>query len=90
MAERRSPKPEVVGSIPAAPAKDKKESKMASPAEFIRQVKAEANKVTWSTRKEVIMSVLVVLMMVGLAALFFMAVDFVIFFAVQKILGLEL
>ena len=51
MVERRSPKPEVGGSIPSAPAK-KLINIMKNPLKFIQEVKQEAFKVTWPTSKE--------------------------------------
>lgn len=57
-------------------------------AEFIRQVRQEASKVTWSTRKETIMTTSVVLVMVLIASVFFFIVDGIIFNIVQRILGL--
>ena len=46
-----------------------------NPVEFINQVRAEASKVTWPTRKETLVTTLMVFIMVVLAALFFLAVD---------------
>jgi len=50
---------------------------MARPSvgEFVRQVRQEANKVTWPTRTETIQSTLMVMAMVAFAALFFFVVD---------------
>ena len=50
MVERRSPKPEVGGSIPSAPAR-KEFKKMFNPLKFVQGVKQEAFKVTWPTKK---------------------------------------
>lgn len=61
---------------------------MASPGAFIRQVRQEASKVTWPTRKETGITTLMVFIMVVLAAIFFFAVDQVLGFAVRFILGL--
>ena len=58
-----------------------------APAEFIKQVRQEASKVTWSTRKDTVVSTIVVLIMVLIASIFFLAVDAVIFNVVQAILG---
>lgn len=60
----------------------------ASPAEFVRQVRREVSKVTWPTRKETIVSTVMVLLLVTLAAIFFLVVDGVISFILQLILGL--
>ncbi|MES3019197.1 MAG: preprotein translocase subunit SecE [Bacteroidota bacterium] len=55
--------------------------------EFIRQVRQETSKVTWSTRKEVMVSTSVVLVMVLIASVFFLIVDGVIFKVTQAIMG---
>ena len=62
---------------------------MASPAEFIRQVKNEGNKVTWPTRKETVMSGVMILIVVTIFAGFFFGVDFVISSVIKLILGLN-
>ena len=72
MVERRSPKPEVGGSIPSAPAN---KNYMKNPLKFIQDVKQEAFKVTWPTGKEVIQGSLMVVAMAIVAALFFLLLD---------------
>ena len=59
-----------------------------SPAQFIREVRQEASKVTWPTRKETGITTAMVFMMVVLAALFFFLVDTVVAKLIQLILGL--
>jgi preprotein translocase subunit SecE len=59
-----------------------------SPGEFIRQVRQEAAKVTWPTRRELGVSTLMVFIMVFLASVFFFAVDSVMAFGVRFIIGL--
>lgn len=59
-----------------------------NPAKFIREVRQETNKVTWPTRREVVMSTITVLVLTGIAALFFMVVDAIISNLVEYILGL--
>lgn len=61
---------------------------MANPAKFIREVRQEAAKVTWPTRKETGISTLMVLILAGLAAAFFLGVDMVIGSVVRMILGI--
>ncbi len=46
-----------------------------NPLEFLREVRTEANKVTWPTRKELTISTVMVMIMVVVASLFFLAVD---------------
>ena len=60
---------------------------MANPFEFIQDVRAEAGKVTWPTRRATGISTSMVLVMVVLAAIFFVAVDEIIHFGVSLILG---
>ncbi|MBN9344062.1 MAG: preprotein translocase subunit SecE [Caedibacter sp. 38-128] len=59
----------------------------ANPIMFIRQVRQEIGKVTWPTRKETLVTVLMVVILSVLAALFFLAADGLIHFIVQLILG---
>ena len=58
-----------------------------SPAQFIREVRQEAAKVTWPTRKETGITTAMVFIMVVLAALFFFLVDTIIAKLIQLILG---
>ena len=59
-----------------------------NPAQFIQEVRQEASKVTWPTRKETGISTVMVFVMVILAAIFFVLVDQVLQFGVKLILGL--
>jgi preprotein translocase subunit SecE len=59
-----------------------------SPIQFLRQVKQEAKKVTWPSRKEVVPSCIMVIMLVGAATMFFFAVDVVLSWGIDKILKL--
>jgi preprotein translocase subunit SecE len=59
-----------------------------SPAQFVREVRQEISKVTWPTRKELIVTTISVLVMSALAALFFFLVDQLIAMAIRLILGL--
>ncbi|TAD86949.1 MAG: preprotein translocase subunit SecE [Alphaproteobacteria bacterium] len=56
--------------------------------QYLKQVRQEAAKVTWPTRKETMVSTAMVFVMVILAALFFFLVDQVLAFGVRLILGL--
>ena len=87
MVERRSPKPEVGGSIPSAPAK---KEIMKNPLKFIQDVKQEAFKVTWPTGKEVIQGSLMVVAMAIVAALFFLLLDQVLQFFLELVLKVNL
>lgn len=59
-----------------------------SPIQFLRQVKQEAKKVTWPSRKEVVPSCIMVIMLVSVATAFFFVVDMILGWGVDKILKL--
>lgn len=59
-----------------------------SPIQFFRQVKQEVKKVTWPTRKEVMQTSIMVIVLVALAATFFFFVDQIFGWAVKLIFGL--
>ncbi len=59
-----------------------------SPIQFFRQVKQEVKKVTWPTRKEVLQTSLMVIVLVAIAATFFFFVDQILGWAVKLIFGL--
>lgn len=61
---------------------------MANPLQFIQDVRTEATKVTWPTRKETLITTGMVLAMVVVAAIFFVAVDQLVHFGVGLVLGL--
>ncbi len=60
-----------------------------SPIDFFRQVRQEANKVTWPSRKETLVTGAMVFVMVVLCGLFFLAVDQVLSLAVRLLLGVR-
>ncbi len=60
-----------------------------TPAQFVKQVRQEAKKVTWPTRKETIASTAMVFLMVVFAALFFFVADWVLGTVIREILGLR-
>ena len=62
--------------------------KRASPGEFLAQVRDEARKVTWPSRKETTITTVMVFVMVVVASLFFTVVDQALRFIVGLILGL--
>ena len=59
-----------------------------NPAEFAREVRREVAKVTWPTRKETVITTIMVLVMVIAAALFFLAVDQVLSHLIGLVLGI--
>jgi preprotein translocase subunit SecE len=58
-----------------------------SPAQFIRQVRQEASKVTWTSRRETAVSTGMVFVMVIMAAFFFFLVDYLLANGVALIFG---
>ena len=46
-----------------------------TPLEFIRQVQAETKKVVWPSRKETVMTGVMVMIMTTILAVFFFAID---------------
>ncbi|MCJ7421790.1 preprotein translocase subunit SecE [Sphingomicrobium astaxanthinifaciens] len=59
-----------------------------SPAEFISQVRAEARKVVWPTRKETIQTAIMVLIMTAILAFFFLGIDSAFRAIVNFLIGL--
>lgn len=51
---------------------------MANPVQFIAQVRAEAAKIVWPTRREVVTTTIMVFVMATLFSLFFFLVDIII------------
>ena len=90
MVERRSPKPEVGGSIPSAPAKLMENKKMKNPLKFFQEVKQEAFKVTWPTGKETLQGALMVVAMAIIASLFFLLLDQVLKFFLELLLKVSI
>ena len=87
MVERRSPKPEVGGSIPSAPAKKRKVMKY--PLRFLQEVKQEAFKITWPTKKDTVTGSLMVFGLATLAAVFFLLLDQILRFLLNLVLTLN-
>lgn len=61
---------------------------MANPFEFIQQVRSEASKVIWPTRRETMVTTGMVLLMVVFTSLFFVTVDFALHYFVGLVLGI--
>jgi len=57
-----------------------------NPREFIDQVRSETSKVTWPTRKETVVTTIMVMIMVFFAALFFLGADTVLNWIVGLVL----
>ncbi|MEM1151374.1 MAG: preprotein translocase subunit SecE [Pseudomonadota bacterium] len=67
-------------------AEDKKQS--VGPVTYMRQVRAEGSKVTWTSRQETIAATIMVIIMSILVALFLFLADQVIGWLVRMITGL--
>jgi preprotein translocase subunit SecE len=59
-----------------------------SPFKFLQEVRAEADKVTWPTRKETTVTTIMVFVMVAIASVFFLLADQVMRIAVSYVLGI--
>ncbi|MFZ3352196.1 MAG: preprotein translocase subunit SecE [Xanthobacteraceae bacterium] len=60
-----------------------------SPFKFLQEVRAEAQKVTWPTRKETTVTTIMVFVMVAVASIFFLLADQVMRIAVSFVLGIN-
>ena len=87
MVERRSPKPEVAGSMPATPAKTVKKNMKFNPAKYLREVRQEVSKVTWPSKRETFTSAGIVLVVISIAAIILILLDQFFSFIVRIVLG---
>ena len=58
-----------------------------NPVQYIQQVRAEVAKVVWPTRKEVLLTTVMVFVMSAVTAVFFAVVDILIRGGLQTVLG---
>ena len=63
-------------------------SKTTNPFTFLQQVRAEAAKVTWPSRRETTICTIMVLVFAVVAMLFFFAADQIMAYGVELILGI--
>lgn len=63
-------------------------AKTVNPFVFLQQVRTETAKVTWPTRRETMISTVMVLAFAFIAAIFFFAADQLMAIAVELILGI--
>ena len=68
----------------------RKEINMATtnPFQFIQQVRTEVSKITWPTRREVLLTTIMVFVMSAIAALIFALVDLLIRSGIQSVLNI--
>ena len=57
-----------------------------SPVEFVQQVRKEARKISWPSRKEVMISTVMVMIMVAMASVFFLIVDAILKWGIDNLL----
>ncbi|MBV2359820.1 preprotein translocase subunit SecE [Thalassococcus sp. CAU 1522] len=57
-----------------------------NPLQFIQQVRAEVSKIVWPTRREVVLTTVMVFIMATLTAIFFALVDLLIRSGLQGLL----
>ena len=59
-----------------------------NPIQFVQQVRSEVSKVVWPTRREVVITSIMVFIMAMLTAVFFFFVDWLIRLGLQGLLGM--
>ncbi|NIZ60887.1 preprotein translocase subunit SecE [Sedimentitalea sp. CY04] len=59
-----------------------------NPVQFIQQVRAEVSKIVWPTRREVLLTTVMVFIMAALTAVFFALVDIIIRFGLSGVLDM--
>jgi preprotein translocase subunit SecE len=59
-----------------------------TPLQFLRQVRQETSKVTWPTRKELMVTTAMVFVMVVISAIFFFVVDQLLSLGVEGLFSL--
>ena len=61
---------------------------MKNPVQFVNEVRAEASKVVWPTRKEAGLTTVMVFIMATLVAIFFFFIDQILAFGIDIVLNL--
>jgi preprotein translocase subunit SecE len=59
-----------------------------SPFKFLQEVRAEADKVTWPTRRETMITTIMVFVMAAAASIFFLVADQIMRVVITFILGI--
>ena len=62
------------------------ENKKTTPAQFVRQVRQELQKVTWPARKDTFISSAIVILLIIVFSLFFLLTDQIWSFSIKKII----
>ena len=84
IAEKALAKP--AAKVAAKPVAKEAAKKKISLMDFFREVRAEALKVTWPSRKETMVTTAMVFVMVIAAAMFFLSVDWILSHIVQFVI----
>jgi preprotein translocase subunit SecE len=58
-----------------------------SPFKFLQEVRTEADKVTWPSRRETVITTIMVFIMVAVTAVFFLVADQIIRIVITFVLG---
>ena len=90
MVEYGAPNAGVGGSSPSPPAKNSEYENMINPFRFIQSVKQEAFKVTWPTKKDVLLGSMMVFVLATIAAIFFLLLDQIYKFLLDLILTINI
>lgn len=64
-------------------------SKTTNPFTFLQQVRSETAKVSWPSRRETLVSTIMVMVFAALAAVFFFAADQIMAWVIDLILGIS-
>ena len=59
-----------------------------SPFKFLQEVRAETDKVTWPSRRETMVTTIMVFLMAAVCAIFFLIADQIIRLAITFVLGI--
>jgi preprotein translocase subunit SecE len=65
------------------------EKSKTSAVEFIHETQREIAKVTWPTRKEIMMTTVLIVIFAIITGVFFLVVDGVLGFAISRLLGMQ-
>ena len=90
MVEYGAPNAGVGGSSPSTPAKVIRYKSMFNPLKFVQSVKQEAFRVTWPTRRDVLIGSLMVFALASVAAIFFLLLDQIYRFLLDIILTINI
>lgn len=59
-----------------------------NPLQYVQQVRSEVSKVVWPTRREVMLTTVMVFIMAALTAIFFAVIDIIIRTGLTSVLGM--